>query len=49
MLKDALAQTRKDLSDANVIYVDTHAVLLELFQHPTSHGTAPKHVIRCFH
>ncbi|XP_004240088.1 GDSL esterase/lipase At4g01130-like isoform X1 [Solanum lycopersicum] len=38
MLKDALAQTRKDLSDANVIYVDTHAVLLELFQHPTSHG-----------
>ncbi|MCD9646566.1 hypothetical protein HAX54_036502 [Datura stramonium] len=38
MLKDALAQTRKDLSDANVVYADTHAVLLELFQHPTSHG-----------
>lgn len=38
MLKDALAQTRKDLSDANVVYVDTHALLLELCQHPTSHG-----------
>ncbi|KAJ8541901.1 hypothetical protein K7X08_016767 [Anisodus acutangulus] len=38
MLKDALAQTRKELSDANVVYVDTHSVLLELFQHPTSHG-----------
>ncbi|CAN4097514.1 unnamed protein product [Withania somnifera] len=38
LLKDALEQTRKDLSDANVVYVDTHAVLLELFQHPTSHG-----------
>ncbi|KAF3648289.1 GDSL esterase/lipase [Capsicum annuum] len=38
MLKAALAQTRKKLADANVVYVDTHAVLLELFQHPTSHG-----------
>ncbi|KAK4352918.1 hypothetical protein RND71_028436 [Anisodus tanguticus] len=38
MLKDALAKTRKELSDANVVYVDTHSVLLELFQHPTSHG-----------
>ncbi|XP_049386349.1 GDSL esterase/lipase At4g01130 [Solanum stenotomum] len=38
MLKAALAKTRKDLSDANVVYVDTHTVLLELFQHPTSHG-----------
>ncbi|PHU09535.1 GDSL esterase/lipase [Capsicum chinense] len=38
MLKAALAQTRKKLADANVLYVDTHAVLLELFQHPTSHG-----------
>ncbi|XP_059318203.1 GDSL esterase/lipase At4g01130-like [Lycium ferocissimum] len=38
MLKEALAQTRKELSDANVVYVDTHSVLLELFQHPTSHG-----------
>ncbi|OMO64375.1 Lipase, GDSL [Corchorus capsularis] len=38
MLKKALTQTRRDLADASVIYVDTHAVLLELFQHPTSHG-----------
>ncbi|KAJ8573105.1 hypothetical protein K7X08_009616 [Anisodus acutangulus] len=38
MLKAALAQTRKELIDANVLYVDTHAVLLDLFQHPTSHG-----------
>ncbi|KAK4738869.1 hypothetical protein R3W88_002566 [Solanum pinnatisectum] len=38
MLKAALAKTRKELVDANVVYVDTHSVLLELFQHPTSHG-----------
>ncbi|XP_060218488.1 GDSL esterase/lipase At4g01130 [Lycium barbarum] len=38
MLKTTLAKTRKELADANVVYVDTHAVLLELFQHPTSHG-----------
>ncbi|OMP08571.1 Lipase, GDSL [Corchorus olitorius] len=38
MLKEALTQTRRDLANASVIYVDTHAVLLELFQHPTSHG-----------
>ncbi|KAJ1414685.1 SGNH hydrolase superfamily [Sesbania bispinosa] len=38
MLKETLTQTRQSLSDASVIYVDTHTVLLELFQHPTSHG-----------
>ncbi|CAK9165819.1 unnamed protein product [Ilex paraguariensis] len=38
MLKDALHQTRQGLHNANLIYVDTHAVLLELFHHPTSHG-----------
>ncbi|KAH7848377.1 hypothetical protein Vadar_002086 [Vaccinium darrowii] len=38
MLKAALAQTRRAIPDASLIYVDTHAVLLELFQHPTSHG-----------
>lgn len=48
MLKDALAQTRKDLSDANVVYVDTHALLLELCQHPTSHGTHPKYIEKDF-
>lgn len=39
MLKEALTQTRQELLDASVIYVDTHAVLLELFRHPSSHGT----------
>ncbi|KAL2468780.1 GDSL esterase/lipase [Forsythia ovata] len=38
MLKETLQQTRKDLSKANVIYVDTHTVLLDLVQYPTSHG-----------
>ncbi|KAI3681839.1 hypothetical protein L6452_36644 [Arctium lappa] len=38
MLHDALNQTRKELSDANVIYVDSHKALLELFHHPASHG-----------
>lgn len=38
MLKEALAQTRKDIPDADIIYTDIHAVMLELFQHPTSHG-----------
>ncbi|XWS76928.1 hypothetical protein CRYUN_Cryun01aG0219200 [Craigia yunnanensis] len=37
MLKEALSQTRRSLPNASLIYVDTHAVLLELFQHPTSH------------
>lgn len=40
MLKEAITQTRQQLSDAHVIYVDTHSVLLHLFQHPTSHGKA---------
>ncbi|PWA89721.1 GDSL-like Lipase/Acylhydrolase superfamily protein [Artemisia annua] len=38
MLHDALSQTRQELSDANIIYVDSHKALLELFQRPTSHG-----------
>ncbi|KAL9326896.1 hypothetical protein ACSQ67_007541 [Phaseolus vulgaris] len=38
MLKQSLREVRESLSDASVIYVDTHTVLLELFQHPTSHG-----------
>lgn len=38
MLKDALSQMKQPLSDANVIYADIHTVMLELFQHPTSHG-----------
>lgn len=39
MLKEILRQTRESLSDASVIYVDVYAVLLELFRHPTSHGS----------
>jgi hypothetical protein len=39
MLKESLKQTRESLSDASVVYVDTSTILLELFQHPTSHGT----------
>ncbi|QCD81494.1 GDSL esterase/lipase At4g01130-like [Vigna unguiculata] len=38
MLKQSLRQIRESLSDASVVYVDTFTVLLELFQHPTSHG-----------
>ncbi|MBA0741370.1 hypothetical protein Gogos_014530 [Gossypium gossypioides] len=38
MLKEALSQTRRELPNASLIYVDTHAVLLQLFQDPTSHG-----------
>ncbi|CAI9101187.1 OLC1v1038449C2 [Oldenlandia corymbosa var. corymbosa] len=38
MLKEALSNIRPDLPGASVVYVDTHAVLLDLFRHPTSHG-----------
>ncbi|XP_074263377.1 GDSL esterase/lipase At4g01130-like [Silene latifolia] len=38
LLKQALEQTRADLSDASVIYVDSHSVLLDLFQRPKSYG-----------
>ncbi|KAJ6972447.1 GDSL esterase/lipase [Populus alba x Populus x berolinensis] len=38
MLKKALSQTRMALPKASLIYVDVHAILLELFQHPVSHG-----------
>lgn len=38
MLREALRQTREAMPDADVVYVDTHAVLLDLFQNPTSHG-----------
>ncbi|XP_021850789.1 GDSL esterase/lipase At4g01130 isoform X2 [Spinacia oleracea] len=38
MLKKAIQQTRAVLPDASIIYVDTHSVLLDLFQHPTSYG-----------
>lgn len=39
MLEEALRQTRREIGDAaNVVYTDIHSVMLELFQHPTSHG-----------
>ncbi|KAL8028136.1 hypothetical protein ABFX02_14G140100 [Erythranthe guttata] len=38
-LKESLQQARQEeLKDANVIYVDNHAIQLELYQNPTSHG-----------
>ncbi|KAJ0989299.1 hypothetical protein J5N97_007655 [Dioscorea zingiberensis] len=38
MLKGTLSQTRDLLPDATLVYVDTHSVKLELFQHPKDHG-----------
>ncbi|PIN26557.1 Alpha-L-fucosidase [Handroanthus impetiginosus] len=38
ILRGAVGQARKDLPDANIIYVDTNSVILDLFQNPTSHG-----------
>lgn len=38
LLKETLGKTRETLKAASLIYVDTHSALLELFQHPTSHG-----------
>ncbi|KAL2461988.1 GDSL esterase/lipase [Abeliophyllum distichum] len=38
MLKNALQQTRQGLSGANLIYVNSYSVLLDLFQNPKSHG-----------
>ncbi|XP_065864319.1 GDSL esterase/lipase At4g01130 [Euphorbia lathyris] len=38
MLKQAIIKARLLLPLASLIYVDTHAVMLHLFQHPSSHG-----------
>ena len=38
LLNSSLAEVRKKLQDASVVYVDKHTVTLELFQHPTAHG-----------
>lgn len=40
MLQQELKEARKELPNASLVYVDIHAILLELFQHPTSHGMA---------
>ncbi|XP_054784617.1 GDSL esterase/lipase At4g01130 isoform X2 [Prosopis cineraria] len=49
MLKQTLNQTRASLSDASIIYVNTHSVMLDLFQHPKSHeqgyNMVPKHAV----
>lgn len=38
LLKETLRQTRDQLRDASVVYVDTHSVKLQLYQHPKDHG-----------
>lgn len=38
MLKKSLVDIKQQLLDANVINVDIYTILLDLFQHPTSHG-----------
>nr|AFS60085.1 lanatoside 15-O-acetylesterase [Paphiopedilum concolor] len=38
LLNQTLQEIRDQLSDASVIYVDTHSVKLELYQHPKTHG-----------
>ncbi|KAL7158845.1 hypothetical protein ABFS83_02G170800 [Erythranthe nasuta] len=38
MLDEELTKTRKDIIDANIIYVDIHSVMLDLFRHPSSYG-----------
>ncbi|CAA0820736.1 GDSL esterase/lipase [Striga hermonthica] len=37
-LKAAVEQTRQELKDANLMYVDTYSMLQDIFQNPTSHG-----------
>ncbi|KAK9743119.1 hypothetical protein RND81_03G218800 [Saponaria officinalis] len=38
LLRKSLEQTRASLPSASVVYVDTHSVLLDLFQRPASYG-----------
>ncbi|XP_022147171.1 GDSL esterase/lipase At4g01130 [Momordica charantia] len=38
MLKKQLKRARKVVPNASLVYLDTHSVLLQLFQHPYSHG-----------
>ncbi|AEE81985.1 putative acetyltransferase [Arabidopsis thaliana] len=44
LLNKTLSQTRTELKNATVIYLDTHKILLDLFQHPKSYGM--KHGIK---
>ncbi|KAL6606150.1 hypothetical protein ACP70R_041803 [Stipagrostis hirtigluma subsp. patula] len=38
LLKNGLAEVRKKLQDASIVYADKYTVMLELFQHPSAHG-----------
>ncbi|CAL5051191.1 unnamed protein product [Urochloa decumbens] len=38
LLNTSLAEVRKKLQGASVVYVDKHTVTLELFRHPDAHG-----------
>jgi hypothetical protein len=38
LLNNSLAEIRKKLHDALIVYVDKHTVTLELFRHPDAHG-----------
>jgi hypothetical protein len=38
LLKNSLAEVRKKLQDASIVYVNKYTVTLELFQHPNAHG-----------
>ncbi|KAL6839560.1 hypothetical protein ACP4OV_030499 [Aristida adscensionis] len=38
LLNNSLAEVRKKLPDAFIVYADKYTVTLELFQHPTAHG-----------
>ncbi|KAF8050293.1 hypothetical protein N665_2004s0010 [Sinapis alba] len=44
LLEKALSKTRTELKNATIIYLDTHKILLHLFQHPKSYGM--KHGIK---
>ncbi|KAL1198114.1 GDSL esterase/lipase [Cardamine amara subsp. amara] len=44
LLEKTLSKTRTELTNATVVYLDTHKILLNLFQHPKSYGM--KHGIR---
>ena len=39
LLNNSLDEVRKKLQDASIVYVDKHAVTLELCRHPDAHGT----------
>ncbi|KAJ1258134.1 hypothetical protein BS78_10G051100 [Paspalum vaginatum] len=38
LLNNSLADVRKKLQDASIVYVDKHTVTLELFRYPNAHG-----------